>query len=188
MCSGNNRGQHSWKSVSCTWVDFSLQWGLKHISRVNCPYFLLVLNSFLFLQKRKYFLYKLFFSLDRFERVTKQLCLYEVLVYRSTYLRSPLCLLEFLAIFTHQITSWLAENPWCCNDLDKRSNFLPLCSLAKVAIPVPTKEDFLHWDMFRILLGRSWSGQGVGKGYVGIHIYRSVGCTFVLEQLEVDGS
>lgn len=150
------------------------------------PLFFVSSEFFLFLQKRKYFLYKLFLSLDRFEHVTKQLCLYEVPVYRSTYLRSPLCLLEFLAIFTHHITSWLAENPWCCSDLDKRSNFLPLCSLAKVAIPVPTK-DFLHWDMFRILLGRSWSGQGVA-GYVGIHIYRSVGCTFVLEQLEVDGS
>ena len=63
----------------------------------------------------------------------------------------------------HLFTSPLAEIAWCCSDLDKRSNFLALCSLAKVIIPIAT-EDFFHWRMSRILDGGSWSGQRVTGG------------------------
>lgn len=98
---------------------------------------------------------------------------------------SPM-IIRVLGMGTHHFTSPLAEIPWRCSDLDKRSSILPLCSLAKVTIPIAT-EDFLHWEVFRILVGGSWGGQRVTGGCKHSP-GRLLGCTFVLGQLKVDVS
>ena len=67
----------------------------------------------------------------------------------------------------HLLTSPLAEIAWCCSDLDKRSNFLALYSLAKVIIPVAVRISFTEGCLGFLLEGRE-----VGRGWLedaGIH-------------------
>lgn len=69
-------------------------------------------------------------------------------------------------------TSPLAEIAWCCSDLDKRSNFLALCSLAKVIIPIATEISFTEGCLEFLLEGRE-----VGREWLedaGIHLCRLV--------------
>lgn len=66
-------------------------------------------------------------------------------------------IIRVLDMCTHHLTSPLAEIPWCCSDLNRRGNFLPLCCLENATIPLAA-ENFFPGEMFIILVGGSWCG------------------------------